>query len=27
VKAVGIRILGKPGGQFSSCAELGGYER
>jgi len=27
VKAVGVRIVGKPGGQFSSCAELGGYER
>ena len=27
VKAVGVRILGKPGGLFSSCAELGGYER
>jgi uncharacterized protein len=27
VKAVGVRIAGKPGGSFSSCAELGGYER
>jgi len=27
LKAVGVRIVGKPGGLFSSCAELGGYER
>jgi hypothetical protein len=27
VKAVGLRIAGKPGGQFSTCAELAGYER
>ena len=27
VKAGGIHVVGKPGGWFSSCAELGGYER
>ncbi|MGO9093850.1 MAG: hypothetical protein ACLQGV_01380 [Bryobacteraceae bacterium] len=27
VKAVGVRIVGKPGGMFSTCAELAGSER
>jgi DUF1680 family protein len=27
VKAVGLRIVGKPGQSFSSCAELAGYDK